>query len=237
MRRLIKEEDGFIAWAISFTEEAVVSTEVVEAAFMAEAVVSTAVAEVVAEVMGVDNYFGHAMSALNLKVWIMKKNLFIILGIAFTSALTGCSSAPVVLAPVGPNPACFQTTTGNGQLEVFSALSGHVEGDNPTWYRHTDYYICNYQGKGLEHVDDATGHYSQSPRIITLPAGRYIVKARAKGILRTDVPVVIKPGETTEVHLDGNWQPPAITSAMELVNTPAGYPVGWRANTTMDRTN
>lgn len=229
-------EVGSTAWAISFTEEAVVSTEVV-AAFMVEAVAFMAGAEVVEEVMGADNYFGHAMSALNLKVCIMKKPLLIILGITLASALTGCSSVPIVLAPVGPNPAYFRAAIGNGQLEVFSALSGHSEGNNPTWYRHTDYYICNYQGKRLEHVDDAMGHYSRSPRIITLPSGKYIVKARAKGILRTDVPVVIKPGETTEVHLDGNWQPPAITSAMELVNTPAGYPVGWSANTTMDRTN
>jgi hypothetical protein len=112
-------------------------------------------------------------------------------------------------------------------LEVFSALSGRREGSNPTWYQHSDYYICNSQGKRLEHVDNANGYYAQSPRVISLPPGKYLVKARAKDTLRIDVPVVIKPGEITRVHLDGDWQPLSATPGTKLVEAPAGYPVGW----------
>lgn len=153
--------------------------------------------------------------------------MLILLGAAGAiSLLSGCSSTPMALAPVGPNPAGFRAATASGQLEVFSALSARREGNNPTWYQHSDYYICNEQGKHLKHVDNSTGYYAQAPRMVTLPAGKYIVKARAKNAFWTIVPVVVEPGEITKVHLDGQWQPPAKNT--ELVMAPAGYPVGWR---------
>jgi hypothetical protein len=62
--------------------------------------------------------------------------------------------------------------------------------------------------------------------------GKYIVRARAKGILRVEVPVLIKSVEITRVHLDGNWQPPAEAPKTELVRAPAGYPVGWSTTST-----
>lgn len=160
----------------------------------------------------------------------MKRSILVILGAAAVSIFSGCSSAPVALGPVGPDPMGFQTGAGAGQLEVFSALSGHGEGNNPTWYRHTDYEICNRQGQRVEHVHNSLGHYSQRPVVVTLSAGEYIVKARAKGALRANVPVVIKPGELTSVHLDGAWQPTTSASESQLVTGPAGYPVGWRAD-------
>jgi hypothetical protein len=160
----------------------------------------------------------------------MKKNILILWGAVVVSLFTGCSSAPVVLAPIGPNPAALQSNGGTGQLEVFSALSGRTEGSNPTWERHTDYYVCNPQGKRLEHVDNSNGKYSQSPRIIDLPPGQYLVEARAKGILHTRVPVMIKSGALTQVHLDGSWQPVADATPTELVFAPNSYPVGWSAN-------
>jgi hypothetical protein len=164
-----------------------------------------------------------------MKGMIMKKSILIISEIALICLLAGCSSTPVALAPVGPSPIYSLPTAGKGQLEVFSALSGRVEGDNPTWYQHSDYYVCNTRGRRLEHVDNAIGEYSEAPRIVTLPPGKYIVKARAKGILLAEVPVIIEPGQITKVHLDGNWQPQATARKTELVKAPAGYPVGWRA--------
>ncbi len=158
----------------------------------------------------------------------MKKNILIMMGTAMAFLVTGCSTTPIVLAPVGPNPAGFQTTATNGQLEVFSALSERIEGDNPTWFQHSDYYLCDSHGRRRKHMDNNTGYYSENPRLITLPPDKYIVEARAKDVLRAKVPVVIKPGEITRVHLDGNWQPPAETPKTEAVEAPGGYPVGWR---------
>jgi hypothetical protein len=160
----------------------------------------------------------------------MKRSILIVAGVAAAFALAGCASAPVALAPVGPNPIGYQSQAGDGQLEVFSALSGHGEGNNPTWYRHTDYYICNQQGERLQHVENSVGHYSQAPRVVLLPPGEYIVEARAKGTLRVRVPVIIKFGERTSVHLDGAWQPSEGGTA-QIVYAPTGYPVGWCTDT------
>jgi hypothetical protein len=157
----------------------------------------------------------------------MKMTSFII-GAVLSAILAGCTSAPVVLAPVGPNPTGFRNSTPAGQLEVFSALTSRIEGDNPTWYQHTDYYICNLQGKRLKSVFNTTGYYAQSPRSITLPAGTYIVKAQAKGHVWVEVPVVIDAGRIPRIHLDAQWQPPAGTPQTELVNASVGYPIGWR---------
>lgn len=155
------------------------------------------------------------------------KKILIMMGGAAAILVTGCATAPMAFAPVGPNPARVQTTARAGQLEVFSALSGHSEGINPTWYQHSDYYLYDSYGRQLEHVDNSVGYYAQSPRLLNLPPGKYMVEARAKDMLRAEVPVVIKPGEITKVHLDGNWQPLAETPNTEVVKAPAGYPVGW----------
>ena len=154
------------------------------------------------------------------------KKMIIILGAA-ASMLAGCATNQVAVAPVGPNPATVAPATGDGQLEVYSALSGRVAGEDQTWQQHSDYYIYTARGRRL-HVSNAAGYYSTTPRLVTLPPGRYIVEARAKGTLQTRVPVVIKPGEITRVHLDGNWQPNA--PVVKLVMAPEGYAVGWRAN-------
>lgn len=164
-----------------------------------------------------------------MKGRIMKKGILIMMGAAVAIMATGCSTTPVAFAPIGPNPAGIQTTAANGQLAVFSALSGRAEGDNPIWYQHSDYYICDSHGRRLEHVENSTGHYAQSPRVISLPPGKYIVVARAKDVLKAKVPVVIKPGEITRVHLDGNWKPLG-EPPTDVVEAPAGYPVGWRGD-------
>jgi hypothetical protein len=165
-----------------------------------------------------------------MKGMVMKKNIFIIMGAAVAILATGCSTTPVAFAPVGPNPAGFQAVAANGQLEVFSALSECSEGNNPTWYQHSDYYLCAPDGRIMRHVDNTTGYYAQDPRLLNLPPGKYMVEARAKDMLRAEVPVVIKAGEITRVHLDGSWQPSPATPTTELVKAPAGYPVGWRVD-------
>jgi hypothetical protein len=156
------------------------------------------------------------------------KTFSVVIGLAIFSMLLGCSTAPVVLSPVGPNPYGEERKPGNGQLEVFSAMVGRVEGNNPTWYQHTGYYLCDLAGKDLKHVDNTVGRYAESPRVISLPPGRYLVKAHAQGYLWAEVPVVIESGRITKVHLDGHWRPSPETQKTEIVSTAAGEAVGWR---------
>ena len=160
------------------------------------------------------------------------KNINFILGAAVISLLTGCASTPVALAPVGPNPMGYSGMGSKGQLLVYSAWQGHGEGNNPCYYQHSDYYIYQTSGKLVRHVENIVGHYAQSPRPEFLPAGKYIVQARAKGYgnVWIKVPVVIQDGQTTRVHLDNGWMVPADISKSELVSMPNGYPVGWRAD-------
>jgi hypothetical protein len=161
----------------------------------------------------------------------MKRKALMIMSTAAFFIFAGCSTTPVAVAPVGPNPAALQSTSGDGQLAVFSKLTGRTEGMNPTWKQYSNYSIYDSRGHRLEHVQNSQGHYSNLPRIVSLPPGEYAVVARAARTGQVRVPVVIKPGVMTEVHLDARWQPGTGTES-EFVTDPEGYPIGWRANVT-----
>jgi hypothetical protein len=135
---------------------------------------------------------------------------------------------------VGPSPfADGSSAIGTGHLQVFSALAEESDDQNqgstdPVWSQHTDYNIYNARGKLVEHVDNTVGHYSTSPRLVSLPAGTYTVSARSTDGLLVNIPVVIDRDRTNKVHLDENWKLPADTPKTEIVCAPGGYPVGWR---------
>jgi len=161
----------------------------------------------------------------------MKKGYFL-LGASLVALLVGCATTPVALAPVGPNPADAGGKAAKGGLQVFSRLVGRSEGNNPAWYQHTDYYIYDLHGKRVRHVDNTIGYYAKTPRRVTLPVGKYLVKAQANDYFWVSVPVTIERGQTTRVHLDDNWTPPADTPKTDLVSLPNGNPVGWQAEST-----
>jgi hypothetical protein len=150
--------------------------------------------------------------------------------------LASCASHPVALAPVGPGPfADSSTFAGTGRLEVFSRLAEESDNQNqaskdPVWYQHTDYSLYDARGKLVKHVDNTVGHYGKAPRLVSLPAGNYTVKARASDGLLVEIPVVIERDRTTKVHLDEQWKLPPGTPDTEIVCAPGGYPVGWRAD-------
>ncbi|MGA9449732.1 MAG: hypothetical protein WBW41_00145 [Verrucomicrobiia bacterium] len=162
------------------------------------------------------------------------KNVHFLLGAGLLSLLVGCASTPVALAPVGPNPIGSESMAAEGGLQVFSSLVGRSEGDNPTWYQHTDYDVYDLHGKLVRHVNNTIGYYAKAPRRVSLPAGRYLVKAQANDYLWVSVPVTIERGQTTKLHLDDNWKPPSDTSKAELVSLPNGNPVGWQAESTKE---
>jgi hypothetical protein len=154
------------------------------------------------------------------------KRMPVIVGAALASLLVGCASTPVVVSPVGPNPIRPATQTVDGQLEVFSAMTGRTEGDNPTWYQHTDYTIYNQHGWAMKRVRNTVGYYETSPHVISLAPGKYLVKAEAKDYPEVTVPVIIDPGCLTRVHLDDAWRTPTVV-VNDFVKLPTGNPVGW----------
>jgi hypothetical protein len=162
------------------------------------------------------------------------KSIRLLLGAGLISMLVGCASTPVAVAPVGPNPAGAKSLASQSGLQVFSSLAEQSDdqnqGDNDdAWYQHTDYYIYDLHHRLIKHVDNTIGHYEKAPRLVTLPPGKYLVKAQAKDYFWVNVPVTIKRGRTTRVHLDQDWQIPTYAAKTDVVSLPDGNPVGWRA--------
>jgi hypothetical protein len=154
------------------------------------------------------------------------KRIPAIIGTVSILLFVGCASTPVVVSPIGPNPNRPESQSANGQLEVFSAQTGRTEGDNPTWLQHTDYTIYNQQGQAVKRVRNTVGYYATAPHVISLPPGKYLVKAEAKDYPDVTVPVIIDRGRLTRVHLDDAWRTPAV-SVNSFIKLPTGNPVGW----------
>jgi hypothetical protein len=116
-------------------------------------------------------------------------------------------------------------------LQVFSVRELQSEGDDTPWYQHSGYVVYGPQGKRFKYVGNTVGEFDETPQTVTLPAGTYTVKARAEGYfyVPVDLPVVIERGQTTVVHLESGWNPPAGPSGTEIVRATSGYAVGWRA--------
>jgi len=143
--------------------------------------------------------------------------------------LASCVSEPIALAPVGPGPvANGAASTWKGDLEVYTETEEFCE-DEMSWFPHTDYQIYTADGKRLKRVWNHQNHQDESPAVVTLPPGKYVVQAQAQFYGRVIVPVVIKPGETTRVILQPGWKPGKEIARSDLVQIPNGYAVGWRA--------
>src|SRR5713101_3008521 len=123
----------------------------------------------------------------------MKKTFpLTVCAVGLVSLLIGCAATPVVLAPVGPCSIRHEASDPNGHLQVFSVMEAQSEGDDPVWYQHSGYLIYNQQGKRIKHVGNTAGKWDEAPQTVTLPAGRYTVKACAEGFryALVHVPVV-----------------------------------------------
>ena len=108
--------------------------------------------------------------------------------------VTGCKSAPATLAPVG-------------YLKVFTATTRVEVAVNSDFYPHMGYDIDDASGKKIRFVSNHTSSLDEAPSVVDLPPGTYTIVAEStwKGLVK--LPVVIQPGETTVVRLDGNPQP------------------------------
>ena len=157
------------------------------------------------------------------------RNILVVVGTVLAAVVVGCATNPLTVAPVGPNPAGLKNQTANGELEVYSALAGRTEGNNPTWFQHTDYTIYDAENRPVRRVNNTVGFYAKRPRTVSLPPGDYRVKAEARDYLVVNVPVVIESGRVTRIHLDDAWQP-RVAARKDFVLLPSGNPVGWTAS-------
>jgi hypothetical protein len=144
----------------------------------------------------------------------------------------GCASAWKIpdIQAVGPAPGSPAATAPGGYLRVYSASTENEFRGNAYYYPHRSYFIYDAQGKTLVlRVQNNVGTNDETPALVSLPAGRYKVLADDEGYGRIMFPVVIRPRQTTLLHLDGAWEPPAHASASQVVRLPNGEYIGWSA--------
>jgi hypothetical protein len=149
--------------------------------------------------------------------------------------LSGCAfhQRELVLDPVGPPPSAASATASQGSLLVFSAFDPTPDLNRSPYRRqYTDYKILSADGKQLvARVCNDNGLLLEGPRKVDLPAGTYRVLARANGYGTATVPVVIRSGQTTTLHLEGSVWWPKSTGIFQAnpVRLPGGEIAGWRA--------
>jgi hypothetical protein len=153
--------------------------------------------------------------------------------------LAGCAVAQtttprgLVLDPVGPPPAATRNadTASKGNLHVFTAPAGyrHLYAH---YYPRTDFAIYTAQGKILRRPHLIATVHDETPALVRLPVGSYKIVVKSDRYRSVTVPVVIKPEQTTFVHLDGDATlQPAASEKQFYVLLPSGQIVGWRAGT------
>jgi hypothetical protein len=149
------------------------------------------------------------------------------LGAAMISFFVGCASHPVVTSPVGPEPIERSALNANGYLQVFSETEDHVAGDGPPYRLHTGYAILDRSGKQVKYVQNHVGEMDEMPTLVDIPAGSYRVVAQSASYGRVTVPVVIREGKATLVHLDREGKVPLTVPESDVVRLPDGEIVGW----------
>jgi hypothetical protein len=167
--------------------------------------------------------------------------------------LVGCASAPrvVVDEPLGPSPTGVAQGTGEGSMVIYSArtpadVDVYTEewrwnndfGKNAFLYEpaHSDYTIYTPNGEVFKHVRNARDQNDDTPTVVKLPAGSYKVEAEAVNCdanrVKVLMAVVIKPGQPTLAHLEGDWNPMGQFKDTEVAKLPCGRVIGWRASET-----
>jgi len=149
--------------------------------------------------------------------------------------LAGCVSQrhELVLDPIGPPSPRLAGAGSSGTLMVFSAFDPHADFNDLPYQRHyTDYRIVSADGSVEQTIHNTNGLSLDGPKSVELPVGTYRVLARANGYGSVTVPVVIRPNQTTTVHLEGN---PSLSNNAALVKSnpvrlPDGSIAGWRAS-------
>ena len=139
----------------------------------------------------------------------------------------------MVLDPIGPPGLQSPGAGSNGTLVVFSAFEAHADFNDLPYLRHyTDYKVTCQNGKLMQTVHNDSCTLSERPRRVQLPVGAYCVVAQAKGYGVVTVPVIIRAGQVTTVHLEGSpsWQNRSQLGQSNPVRLPDGEIAGWRAN-------
>ena len=151
-------------------------------------------------------------------------------GLALGLGCWAVAQPVTVTQRVGPQPAGLNPRI--GFLNVYSATTEFRESDNTYRYPHTDYRIYTNDGRFLGWVSNSISRTDELSEKVPLLSGAYQIVAESETEGTVRVPVVIRTGHTTVVHLerDKDWTPPIFARESDLVHLPNGQPVGFRAH-------
>ena len=142
---------------------------------------------------------------------------------------SGQALEPVGAAPIQP----LGAESATGTLVVYSAFEVNADFNrrDPYHREYSDYRIFSTNGNLLQRVHNDSGLNVGSPAQVKLPAGSYLVSARANGYGVVTVPVVTASNRLTTLHLEGSgsWPDKSAPGQTNTVRLPDGQVVGWRA--------
>ncbi|HEY3899486.1 MAG TPA: hypothetical protein VGM54_12770 [Chthoniobacter sp.] len=115
----------------------------------------------------------------------------------------GCATneAPTVLRTVGPTaPVVAKTTRHEGYLIVYTPIIEPNIKPDTEFYPHTAYAVYDSTGKIFEVVRNHVGAWDETPYTVSLPSGKYTIRAVSEFTGDVAIPVIIRGGRTTVVN-------------------------------------
>jgi hypothetical protein len=101
---------------------------------------------------------------------------------------------------VRPGYAYYRTESAHGYLKVYSATDEYNDGDH-AYYSHSSYAIYTTDGKLFKSVENHVSPTDESPDLVALPTGRYLMIARSENHGDVSIRVAIKVGRLTVLDL------------------------------------
>ena len=136
--------------------------------------------------------------------WFLSKGVVLIVLLAFclggSSFVKGNSDA-LSISVVPPETLNDPTESAQGYLEVYSATDEFNDG-GLTYYSHSSYAIYTVDGELFTIVENHISPSDQSPELVPLPAGSYLVMARSNRQGDVRIRVAIEKGQLTVLDLE-----------------------------------
>ena len=135
-----------------------------------------------------------------------------------SSVVKAGDSDPLSIGAVRPGTLDHRTESAQGYLKVYSATDEFNDVD--AWnFPHSSYAIYTIDGRLFKSVENHISPSDESPELVTLPAGSYLVIARSDRQGDVGIRVAIKAGQLTVLDLDlgeGDGQTVTLTRVVAL---------------------
>ena len=118
-----------------------------------------------------------------------------------SSVVKAGDSDPLSIGAVRPGTLDHRTESAQGYLKVYSATDEFNDVD--AWnFPHSSYAIYTIDGRLFKSVENHISPSDESPELVALPAGSYLVIARSDRYGDVGIRVAIKAGQLTVLDLD-----------------------------------